>query len=150
MAKIISVDLLLNTPDVIDITDNQTDITVTTKLQFHEPDIKGKLDYYLHLFVYDVHSNVDPPVIIANWDESYVIPVETSLDHPDDFLGTIAIHIQATEKEMTIETPMTLKLGNIRGSGAYYVRNLEVFATAVPMVSRVSKWSKPSVTTILR
>ena len=149
MAKLISVEFL-NVPDSIDLTDNKTDITVITKMQFHDQDIQSNMEYYLNLFVYDVHSNIDPPSVIANWDETYVIPIETSLDHADDFIGTKAIHIHATKKEITIETPMTLKLGNLKAKGASYVRKIEVFATAVPIIGRVSKWSKPITETILR
>lgn len=149
MAKIISVELL-SVPDEINVCDNDTDITVVTTIEFHDLDIQGGMEYCLHLFVYDVHGEIDPPVIMANWDESYLLPIKTSLDRPDDFLGRATIMLKADKKEITLQTPMALKLGKFNDSGAYYTRKLEVFATAAPALGRVSKWSQPYETQILR
>ncbi len=51
MAKIISVELL-EIPDKITVGLNNTDITVLTKIDFHEMDIKGNVEYCLHLLEY--------------------------------------------------------------------------------------------------
>lgn len=140
MAKIISVDLL-SVPEVIDVSDNINDITVVTELQFHKQDIDLKMDYCLHLFVYDIHGEVDAPLVLPNWDESSVISV--SLDRKDDFLGQASVIIKADKNEVTIKTPMALRLGKFSYSSSYIARKLEVFATVAPVVGRASKWSKP-------
>ncbi len=108
------------------------------------------MEYCLHLFVYDVHGDIDPPLIIANWDETHLQPIKTSLDRPDDFLGMATIYLTATQKEIRTTTPMALKLGRLKQSSSLYTRKLEIFATAAPAISRVSKWSQPFSTQILR
>ena len=149
MAKITSVDLQ-TVPDAIHVGDNDTDIVVLTTIEFHDIDIKLEMEYCVHLFVYDVHGDIDPPLIIANWDESNLQPIKTSLDRPDDFLGKATIYITADKKELTITTPMVLKLGKLGSHGSYSTRKLEIFATAAPAVGRISKWSQPFTTQVLR
>lgn len=149
MAKIIKVDLL-SVPDAIHVGDNDTDITVVTKIEFHDIDIQMQMDYYLHLFVYDVHGDIDPPLILSNWDECSVLAIKTSLDRPDDFLGKASIYINTSQKEMTITKPMALKLGKFNQRGAYHTRKLEIFATAAPAIGRISKWSQPFTTQVMR
>lgn len=139
MAKIISVDLL-SVPEVIDVSDNINDITVVTELQFHKQDIDLEMDYCLHLFVYDIHGEVDAPLVLPNWDESSVISV--SLDRKDDFLGQTSVIIRADKSEVIIKTAMALHLGKLSKSSSYIARKLEVFATVAPVVGRASKWSK--------
>lgn len=148
MAKIISVELL-KIPEQINVGDDSTDITVVTTIDFHELDIKGKTEYCLHLFVYDVHGKIDPPLIMSNWDESYVISIETSLDRRDDYLGKASSMFKAGKHQIVIKTPMVLKLGSIDKRGAYFTRQFEVFATATPAVGHISKWSKPYETTVI-
>lgn len=147
MAKILSVDLL-HVPEFIDVSDNETDITVITKIVFHELDLQLKMPYCIHLFVYDNIGSLDLPLIMANWDESNVIPI--TLDRSDDFLGKEVVHVMANEKELTIETPMALKLGKLMDGGSYDHKKLEVFVTAAPAIGRVTKWSEPFITKLLR
>ena len=149
MAKNKSVKLL-TVPNEIHVGDDKTDIIVVTTIQFHDLDIKGKMEYCLHLFVYDVHGEIDPPLILANWDESSVMPIKTSLNRPDDFLGKETVMLKAEQSEITIQTPMALKLGQLRKDSSYLTRKLEIFATAAPALGRVSKWSLPYKTHILR
>ena len=140
MAKILSLELL-SIPEVINVSDNVNDITVVTTIQFHEQDIKQKMEYCLHLFVYDIHGNVDIPLILPNWDESSIVSI--SMDRKDDFLGEAKVMITATENKTIIKTPMALHLGRLNKDMTYFTRKLEVFATAAPIIGRVSKWSKP-------
>ncbi|TXE07375.1 hypothetical protein ES711_11450 [Gelidibacter salicanalis] len=147
MAKIISVELL-EIPDKITVGLNNTDITVLTTIDFHEMDIKGNVEYCLHLFVYDIHGKIDPPLIISNWDESYVISIQSSLDRRDDFLGQTKVMFKACELQIAIVTPMVLKLGSLSQKGIYLTRQLEIFATATPAVGRISKWSIPYETQV--
>ncbi len=149
MAKIISVELL-SVPDEINVSDNETDITVVTTIQFHKMDLQHKMEYCLHLFVYDIQGKIDPPLIIANWDESYILPIETSLDRQDDFLGKVKVLINADKNEMSIRTPMALKLGKLIKDRTYFTRKLEVFATAAPAMGRISKWSQPYETQVIQ
>lgn len=142
MAKIISVELL-EVPEEINVGDNDTDITVVTTIDFHALDIKGNIEYCLHLFVYDVHGKIDPPLIMSNWDESYVVSIETFSDRVDDYLGKASVIFKAEKKQVIIKTPLVLKLGSITKDSTYFTRKLEVFATATPAVGRISKWSKP-------
>jgi len=147
MAKIISVELD-NVPNEINVGDNVNDVTVVTKLKFHDLDIKGKMEYCLHLFVYDVHGMVDLPLIVSNWDESSVINIPLSMDRLDDFLGYVTIFIKAEKEELVVKTPIALKLGSIVKKKTYFTRKLEVFATAAPIIGRVSKWSQPYETQV--
>ena len=91
MAKIISVELQ-KIPKYINVGDDVNDITVCTKIQFHEFDIKFEMPYCLHVFVYDIHGDVDAPVMLPNWDESILMPVTT--DRKDDFLLNIQSLLQ--------------------------------------------------------
>ena len=145
MAKILSVKLL-NIPKYINVGDNINDITVVTKIQFHELDMKLEMPYCLHIFVYDIHGDLDAPLVIPNWDESIVVPI--ALDRKDDFLGQKAEIIKATKKEITIETPIALKLGKINRDYSPHTRKLEVFATMAPVVGRASKYSEPFTSNI--
>ena len=145
MAKILLVDLQ-SVPEAIIVSDNANDITVETTIQFHALDIEQKMEYCLHLFVYDVHGQEDPPLILPNWDESSIISIAT--ERKDDFLGKATIMLKANEPEVTIKTPMALHLGKLLYGSTYFTRKLEVFATVAPVVGRASKWSKPFETKI--
>lgn len=140
MAKILNVELL-SIPHVINVGDDVNDITVATKVQFHQLDIKLEMPYCLHLFVYDIHGDVDPPLVLPNWDESQVVSV--CLDRKDDFLGQEVSILTALEEEMTIETPMSLHLGRFNREMSYTSRKIKVFATIAPIVGRASKYSEP-------
>lgn len=143
MAKIASVKLL-KIPKYINVGDDINDITVVTKIQFHEFDLKLQIPYCLHLFVYDIHGDVDAPLMLPNWDESILMPVST--DRKDDFLGKEMVMMTAIDKETTIETPMALKLGQFNREMSRTSRKLEVFATIAPVISRASKYSEPFTT----
>ena len=140
MAKILSVELQ-SIPEFINAGDNINDIVVLTKVQFHPLDIKLEMPYCLHLFVYDIHGDVDPPLVLPNWDESQILSI--TLDRKDEFLGKKIVMIKATEEEITIETPMALHLGRFKRERTYISRKIEVFATMAPVVGRVSKYSEP-------
>ena len=142
MAKIESVSIK-SIPDVINVGDDVNDITIVTKIEFHSLDVSLKMEYLLHLLVYDIHGNTDVPIIINNWDESEVIGLEQ--ENKDDFLGRKFVPVCSDEKFLTIETPITLKLGNINGSQSFYRRKIEVLATLVPAIGRSTKWSQPFV-----
>lgn len=140
MAKILSVSLE-SVPDVIVVNDNDNDFTVITEVEFHELDIQLKMEYCLHLFVYDVHGEVDAPLVLPNWDESKVLSI--SLDRKDDYLGFATYTIIASQKTETISIPMRLKLGKLSNLSSHFTKKLEVFATIAPAIGRASKWSKP-------
>ena len=147
MCKILAVELL-EIPDEIHLGDNKTDFTVVTKIEFHPIDLEAKMEYCLHLFVYDIHGSLDAPLIIPNWDESTVRSITE--DRKDVFLGKEMVMLRATDKNVTIKTEMVLKLGDFGKSSPIYARKLEVFATIAPVVGRASKWSKVFVTDIMR
>lgn len=140
MAKILNV-TLLSVPSVINVGDDSNDITVVTKVQFHILDIKLEMPYCLHLFVYDIRGDVDPPLVLPNRDECQVVSV--TLDRKDDFLGKEVIVLTAREEETIIETPMALHLGKFNRELSYFSRKIEVFATIAPVVGRASKYSEP-------
>ncbi len=140
MAKILKVELL-SVPKTINVGDDVNDITVITKVQFHPLDIKLEMPYCLHLFVYDIHGDVDAPLVLPNWDESQIVSV--ALDRKDDFLGKEVVMLTASEEETTIETPMALHLGRFNRERSYTSRKIEVFATMAPVVGRASKYSEP-------
>lgn len=146
MAKIQSVSLL-EIPEFINVGDNDNDITVVTKVVFHQIDLKLEMEYCLHLFVYSVHGDVDAPLVIPNWDESRVVPIVT--DRKDTLLGEALEQFTATDMALTINTKMALKLGKLDINKTYYSRKLEVFATITPAVGRASKWSQPFTTQIM-
>ena len=140
MAKILHVDLL-SVPDVIHAGDNINDITVITKINFHPLDIKLEMEYCLHVFVFDIHGDVDPPLVLPNWDESKILSI--TLSRRDDYLGVSSKIIKATSVETEIEIPIAIKLGKLKKGTTYFSRKLEVFATIAPAVGRASKWSGP-------
>jgi hypothetical protein len=140
MAKIVSVSLK-SVPEVIVVNDNDNDFTVITEVEFHDLDIHLKMEYCLHLFVYDVHGEVDAPLVLPNWDESKVISI--SLDRKDDYLGFASQKISATKKMQVITIPMRLKLGKMSHHSSHFSKKLEVFATIAPAIGRASKWSNP-------
>lgn len=147
MAKILLVDLQ-SVPEVINVSDNANDLTVETTIQFHALDIEQKMEYCLHLFVYDIHGEVDPPLILPNWDESSIVSISSNDDRKDDFLGQATVILKADKPEVTIKTPMALHLGKLNYGSTYFTRKLEVFATVAPVVGRASKWSKAFQTQI--
>ena len=140
MAKIQSVSLQ-SIPEIINVSDNENDITVVTEIEFHKLDIKLEMEYCLHLFVYDIHGDVDAPLVIPNWDESRVLPIVT--DRKDILLGEVMEHFSATNNVLTINTKMALKLGKLDSNKNYFSRKFEVFATITPAIGRASKWSQP-------
>ena len=81
MAKILSVKLL-SIPEVIIVNDNHNDFTVVVEVEFHNLDIQLKMEYCLHLFLYDIHGVVDAPLVLPNWDESKVLSI--SSDRQDE------------------------------------------------------------------
>ena len=140
MAKIISVSLL-SIPDVIIVNDNENDFSVVVKVEFHDLDIQLNMEYCLHLFVYDIHGDVDAPLVLPNWDESKVLSIAT--DRKDEYLGCATQKVLATDKQTTLTVPMRLKLGQLTNISSHYSKKLEVFATIAPAIGRASKWSKP-------
>ena len=139
MAKIKSVSLK-SIPETINVGDNISDIIIQTHIDFHPLDVSLNMEYMLYLFVYDVHGKPNLPVILSNWDESVFL--EMQLDGKDDLLGRKVVAVSANSNSV-IETPIALKLGNLKGSQSYYNRKLEVFATLIPAISKASKWSEP-------
>ena len=140
MAKIISVGLL-SIPDVINVGDNISDITVVTKIEFHDIDIKLQMEYCLHIFVYDIHGEMDTPLVVANWDETKVFPISAS--RKDVFLGEKKELLTTNEKNIEILSPIALHLGKFNKQDHYVSRKIEAFATLSPAIGRASKWSEP-------
>ena len=140
MAKILSVSLL-SIPEVIIVNDNHNDFTVVVEVEFHNLDIQLKMEYCLHLFLYDIHGVVDAPLVLPNWDESKVLSI--SSDRQDEYLGSAKKKILAIEKNKTLTIPMRLKLGKLSQRSSHYSKKLEVFATIAPAIGRASKWSLP-------
>ena len=140
MAKIVSVNLQ-SIPEVIIVNDNHNDFTVIIDIEFHDLEIKLEMEYCLHLFVYDIHGEVDVPLVMPNWDESEVLSI--SLDRKDDYLGSAKHKIIAVNKKETLTVPMRLKLGLRTQTSSHYSKKLEVFATIAPAIGRASKWSLP-------
>ena len=128
-------------PKTIYVGDNVNDITVVVKVKFHPLDIQLKMPYCLHLFVYDIHGVVDPPLVLPNWDESNV--VSFMLDRKDDSLGQEVVMLKAEEEEITVTTPMALSLGRFKKERSLISRKMKVFATIAPVVGRASKFSEP-------
>ncbi len=146
MAKINEV-RLLSIPETINVGDDINDLTVISEIEFHVLDIQLQMEYCLHIFLYDVHGKIDAPLVMPNWNESRVISITS--DREDDFLGSSSKIITALSKNVTIEIPLTLKLGNFYKNKAYHSRKLEVFATIAPAIGRASKWSEPFESLIL-
>lgn len=140
MAKILSV-RLLSVPETIIVNDNENDFTVAVEVEFHDLDISLQMEYCLHLFVYDIHGDVDAPLVLPNWDESKVLSI--ALDRKDEYLGFSTKNILAINKKETVTQPMRLRLGSLSHMSSRYSKKLEVFATMAPAVGRASKWSLP-------
>lgn len=140
MSKIIKV-ALRSVPKTIYVSDDVHDVTVVVEVKFHPLDLQLKMPYCLHLFVYDIHGVVDPPLLLPNWDESNV--VSFMLNRKDDFLGHEVVLLEAEQEEITVTSPMALKLGKFKKERSLISRKLEIFATIAPVVGRASKFSKP-------
>ena len=141
MAKISSV-RFKSIPEIINVGDDINDISILIDIEFHALDISNKMEYLLHLFVYDVHGDIDIPVIISNWDDSTVLGVSQD-GRNDDFLGKETVFVKANSSKKSLELPMALRLGQLAYYNSPVSRKFEVFATLIPAVSRVSKWSEP-------
>ncbi|WP_299257698.1 hypothetical protein [uncultured Aquimarina sp.] len=145
MAKITEVKLD-KIPEYVEVDDTKTNtIIVKTEIEFHPLDISGNMEYLLHLFVYDVHGIKDVPVLISNWDDTKVLRVVRN-ERKDDFLCKESVLIrsdEANKKSMSFRTPMTIKLGRLENNTSVYTKKFEVFATLIPAIDRVSKWSEP-------
>lgn len=141
MAKITKVQLK-SIPKTINVGDYINDITVIVDLEFHELDVSLKMEYLMYVYVYDIHGNMDVPVIISNWDDSKVISVSED-GRKDDFLGKKVVAVSTTGEHTTFEVPMALKLGHLSGYSSSVSRKFEVLATLIPATGRVSKWSQP-------
>ncbi|MGJ8744388.1 hypothetical protein [Polaribacter sp.] len=140
MAKILSVKLV-SIPEVIIVNDSNNDFTIDAKIEFHELDLQLKMEYCLHLFVYEVHGQLDAPLIVSNWDESRVVSI--SQDRKDEYLGRETKMIVATLKKQSYEIPMSLNLGKLTNRSSHFSKKIEVFATMTPAIGRASKWSLP-------
>ena len=140
MAKIKSVQIQPISEN-ISIGNEIINVVINTQIEFHPIDLKLEMEYLLHLFVYDIHGKADVPVIIGNWDESYIKGVLQ--DRRDHLFGKAAVNITATKQNIEIETVLNLKLGQIDVHSYIFSRTLEVFATLIPAVGRASKWSEP-------
>ena len=140
MAKIESVSII-NKPDIINVSDDISDLTIRVSIKFHPIDIVNKMEYLLYIFVYDVHGKIDVPVIIGNWDDTDIYGV--SQGGKDDFLGKAIIPINSSSPEIKVEKSMALKLGNLTRYSSYHTKKIEVFATLIPAIGRASKWSEP-------
>ncbi|MGY5353183.1 hypothetical protein ACXGQW_11620 [Wenyingzhuangia sp. IMCC45533] len=130
-------------PKEIVVGDNNTDVVVVTSFKMHDIDINLNMEYCLHLFIYDVRGKIDPSIIVSNWDESYSVSIETAMDAKDDYLGTASVIFKADRKEITIKTPIALKLGSLGKGTTYFTRKLDVFAMATPAIGRISRRSGP-------
>lgn len=140
MSKILSVSLL-SIPEVIVVNDNDNDITAVVEIEFHDLDISLQMEYYLHVFVYDIHGEVDAPLVLPNWDESKVVSI--SSDRKDEYLGFTSQKIKVVQKRESLQLPMCLKLGKLSKMSSHFSKKLEVFATITPAIGRASKWSEP-------
>ncbi|MBQ0733353.1 hypothetical protein [Aquimarina celericrescens] len=145
MAKIKEV-TLDKIPEYIEVSDHKKNmIIVNTQIEFHPLDVSSNMEYMLHVFVYDVHGVNDIPVLFANWDDTKIQRV-VSNERKDDFLCRESVLIRADEvkkENVTFKTPMNLKLGNLQDNTSVYSRKFEVFATLIPAINLVSKWSEP-------
>lgn len=142
MAKILSVHLK-SIPEVIVVNDNDNDFTVQIAIEFHHLDIALQMEYVLHVFVYDIHGNVDAPLVVPNWDESRVIPIPEGAFSSDELIGKSSKKLSASKKVETLEIPMRLKLGKLSERSSRTSKKFEVFATMTPAIGSASKWSKP-------
>lgn len=123
---------------------NNNEVSVLTKIMFHELDIKFQMEYILHLFVYDVNGNNDIPILISNWDDTKIIQGSKN-DKKDSFLGKKHLLIKTenlNKKTLSLSTTIVLRLGKVTNHTTIHKRNLEVFATLIPAIDSVSKWSK--------
>jgi hypothetical protein len=141
MAKIKSVGLQ-SIPEVIFVNDKDNVFTVNVEIEYHELDISLQMEYILHAFVYDIHGDVDAPLVLPNWDESQVLPISTSHGH-DEYMGKSSVKIIASRKEDCLEIPMQLKLGKLSERSSRTSKRLKVFATLTPSVGIACKWSDP-------
>lgn len=137
-------------PDEVVLGHETQTITVIVELEFHRLDIQFKMQYYVHLFIYDVHGKNELPVIMSNWDDSCMISVSTIAGRSDDYLGKGMAPITAESSYMKIKVPIDIHLGEINPDGAYISRKVEVLATMAPVFARASKWSEPQEVELLR
>ncbi len=144
MAKIKQV-VLDRIPEYVEVNNQKTNnIIVNTDIEFHPLDVIGNMEYILHLFVFDIHGANDIPVLLSNWDDTKMLRVERN-ERRDDFLCKESILLRSDEvqkRNVTIKTPMAIKLGELQDNTSVYARKFKVFATIIPAVDRSSKWSE--------
>ncbi|MBP2830707.1 hypothetical protein J8281_00790 [Aquimarina sp. U1-2] len=145
MAKIKEISLE-KIPEFVEVSDHKkNEIIVHTQIEFHPLDVSQNMEYMLHVFIYDVHGDNDIPVLLSNWDDTKIQRVVKN-ERKDDFLCKESVLIKADEvnkANIAVKTRMHLKLGYLQDNTSVYSRKFEVFATLIPAIDRVSKWSAP-------
>lgn len=138
MAQINSVEVK-NVPEYIHVGDKESEITVAVAVTFHKIDMELEMEYILDVVIFDIHGPMDIPVILANWEDTKVLPV--SLGRKDQYLGAAKKHILASTESELFEIPVNLQLGKLTRTDSYIRRRLDAFATLTPAIGRSSKWS---------
>ena len=119
-------------------------IKVLTNIEFHPLDLKLQMEYILHLFIYEKQEQKSIPVLISNWDDTKIIEVAKD-DKKNEFLGKKHLLIKTEQLQNTtfaLATSVQLKPRNTANVTPTNPKELEVFATLIPAVDSVSKWSK--------
>lgn len=141
MAKIKSI-TLESIPEVIFIGDNDISIEIVVEIDFHHLDVEHKMEYMLHLYLFDIRGRMDAPIFIPNWDDCVVIPLLKKHDIRDYFLAKESKSVNAGKDSITLPIEMVLHSGNIKRRSPITSSNPAAFATLVPAISVASKWSK--------
>lgn len=141
MAKIKSIQLK-SIPEVINIGDNVNTIEAIVEIDFHHLDVENKMEYMLHLYLFDIRGRMDAPIFIPNWDECMVIPLLRKHDIKDYFLAKKSIDVIAQQEMLGVPVEIALKPEDIQRKAPITSSNLAAFATLVPAISVASKWSK--------
>ena len=108
-------------------------ISVCTFLSFHPLDLKGQMEYQLHLFIVHACTDLSTLKINYNWDEAEEYPNDGGRN---DILIHLKVAVIASEIEAatkTIWTTVDLEKLPICG--------IKVLGKLVPAISVATKWS---------
>ncbi len=145
MAKIREI-ILGHIPSGVTINDSAaTTAVISTEIEFHPIDLRLKMEYILHLFIYDVNDQHDIPLLSTNWDELNVSKFSKG-DFKDDFITKRSVHIkedQLNDLVLHLETPIQIIPGKMQKNTSLYARQFQVFGTLVPAIHQASAWSNP-------
>ncbi|CAL2103028.1 conserved protein of unknown function [Tenacibaculum sp. 190130A14a] len=138
MAKINSVQLT-NIPKEIIVGNKLFNLNVQIEIECHKIDLQLEMEYYLHAFIYDVKGKLDTPVLVPNWNNSFVFPI--AFENSDEYLGKTQCLFTTNKKSISISLNIDLMLGKLKESSFPITKRLEAYVAIIPAIGVAGKHS---------